>query len=146
MATFNATKVSSAALLAVPGIGDGQAPKVISATYAGTAALALNDVIQSPVLPKGAIVLDVMVVVNDLDSNGAPAITLDVGYGGDPDYFIAASTVGQAGGVARASALTAEPLVLADNDTIDVLVKAGPATGVATPRVTITVLFMPPNA
>jgi hypothetical protein len=146
MATLNATKVSSAAALASPGVGDGQSMKCVSATFVGVAALALNDVIQSPVLQKGSVVHDVMLVVNDLDSNGAPAITLDVGYGGDPDYFIAASTVGQAGGVARASALTAEPLVLADNDTIDVLVKAGPATGVATPRVTISVFFMPPNA
>ncbi len=146
MATFNATKVSSQASLAMPGVGDGQSAKVIAATYSITAALAANDIIQSPVIQAGSVVTDVMVVVSDLDTNGTPTITLDVGYGDDPDYFIAASTVGQAGGVARASAVTALPLVLAANDTIDVTVKAGPATGATTGTVTIIVTFLPRNA
>lgn len=146
MATFNATKVSSNALLAMPGVGDGQSAKVVAASYSLAAALALNDVIQSPLIQSGSVVVDVMVVVSDLDTGGSPAITLDVGYGDDPDYFIAASTVGQAGGVARASAVTAQPLVLATNDTIDVLVKAAPATGATTGTVTIIVTFLPRNA
>ncbi|MNR50356.1 hypothetical protein D3C85_1698620 [compost metagenome] len=85
-----------------------------------------------------------MVVVSDLDT--ATGITLDVGYGTDPDYFIAASTVGQTGGVARASAVTALPLTLTTNDTIDVLVKAAPTTGTTAFTVTITVFFLPVNA
>ena len=146
MATFNATK-GFGSTLAIAGIGDGQSPKVMVCTYTLTAALAINDVIQSPPLPKGAVVYDVMLAVTDLDTNGTPTITLDVGYGGDVDYFIAASTVGQAGGVARASAVTAAtPLSLTVNDTIDVLVKAGPATGATSGTVTLVVHYVMSNS
>lgn len=144
MATFKSTNTGAAN--AVPGIGDGHGIKAVSGVYSLAAALALNDVIQSPIIGAGSTVLDVIVVVTDLDTNGTPTITLDVGYGDDPDYFIAASTVGQAGGVARASAVTAKPLLLTANDTIDVLVKAGPATGATTGTVSITVIFFPANA
>lgn len=144
MATFNATNTGAAN--AVPGIGDGHGVKAVVGIFTLTAALALNDLILSPIVPKGATVFDVIVAVTDLDTGGSPSITLDVGYGADPDYFIAASTVGQAGGVARASAATAKPLVLDANDTIDVLVKAAPATGATSGTVSITVLFLPPNA
>ncbi len=128
-----------------PGVGDGKSLKCVTASYSLTAALALNDVLQSPQIQAGSTVVDVMVVVSDLDTGGSPAITLDVGYGDDPDYFIAASTVGQAGGVARASAITAQPLTLAKNDTIDVLVKAAPATGATTGTITLSVFLLPRN-
>jgi hypothetical protein len=143
--TFQATKVSSGTEQ-MPGIGDGQSLKCVSSTYSLAAALVINDVIQSALIQAGSTVVDVMVVVSDLDTNGTPLITLDVGYGGDPDYFIAASTIGQTGGVARASAVTALPLTLTTNDTIDVTVKAAPATGATTGTVTITVFFTPRNA
>lgn len=144
--TFNATKGFGSSL-AIAGIGDGQQAKVMVCTYTIAAALVINDVIQSPPLPKGAVVYDVMLAVTDLDTNGAPAITLDVGYGTDPDYFIAASTIGQTGGVARASAVTAAtPLTLTVNDTIDVLVKAAPATGATSGTVTLVVNYVMSNA
>lgn len=143
--TFQATKVSSSTEQ-MPGVGDGQGLKCASSTYTIAAALVINDVIQGPLIQAGSVVVDVMVVVSDLDTNGTPLITLDVGYGGDPDYFIAASTAGQTGGVIRATAVTALPLVLTTNDTIDVLVKAAPATGATTGTVTITVFFLARNA
>lgn len=141
--TFQATKVSSATDQ-MAGIGDGQALKCVSSTYTGTAALVINDVIQGALIQKGSTIVDVMVVVSDLDTS--TGITLDVGYGTDPDYFIAASTIGQTGGVARASAATALPLTLTTNDTVDVLVKAAPTTGTTAFTVTITVFFLPVNA
>ncbi|WP_439684859.1 hypothetical protein MNJPNG_04960 [Cupriavidus oxalaticus] len=142
--TFNSTNTGAAN--AVPGIGDGHGLKAVVGVYTLAAALVINDVIQSPTVPKGATVLDVMVVTTDLDTNGAPTITLDVGYGTDPDYFVAASTIGQTGGVVRASAATAKPLTLTENDTIDVLVKAAPATGATSGTISIVVTFLPPNA
>jgi hypothetical protein len=146
MATFNAIK-GFGSPLAIAGIGPGQSPSIMVCTHTVTAALALNDVIQSPPLPKGAVVYDVVLAVTDLDTGGSPAITLDVGYGADPDYFIAASTAGQAGGIARAAAVTASvPLVLTTNDTIDVLVKAGPATGATSGKVTLVVHYVMDNA
>jgi hypothetical protein len=139
MATYNTTKSSSAALYAMPGIGDGQSLKCMSASYAVTAgtALALNDVIQSPLIQAGSVIVDVTVVVSDLDTS--TGITLDVGYGVDPDYFVAASTTGQTGGVIRANAVTARPLVLTTNDTVDVLVKTA-ATGTAATTFTVDII------
>ena len=74
------------------------------------------------------------------------AHALDVGTGDDVQHFIAASTVAQAGGVARASAATAQPLTLTQDDTVDVNVRAAPATGAVTGTVTLHVFFLPPNA
>jgi hypothetical protein len=143
--TFQATKVSSSTEQ-MPGIGDGQSLKCASSTYTITAALVANDVIQGPLIQAGSVIVDVMVVVSDLDTGGSPALTLDVGYGTDPDYFAVAATTGQTGGVIRASAATALPLVLATNDTIDAKVATGPATGATSGTVTITVFFLPRNA
>lgn len=144
MTTYASTNTGAAN--AVPGVGDGHGLKAVVGVFALTAALAINDVIQSPTIPKGATIIDVMVASTDLDTNGTPTITLDVGYSGDQDYFIAASTVAQAGGAVRASAPTAAPLTLTQNDTVNVTVKAGPATGATTGTVSIAVLFLPPNA
>lgn len=142
--TFVSTNTGAAN--AVPGIGDGHQIKAVAGVYTLAAALVINDVIQSPTIPKGATILDVLVVTTDLDTNGTPLITLDVGYGDDPDYFVAASTTGQTGGVIRSSAVTAKPLTLTVNDTIDVLVKAAPATGATSGTISIVVLFLAPNA
>ena len=129
-----------------PGVGDSKALKCVTGVFTLTAALALNDVLQSPVLSQGSTIVDVMLITSDLDTNGTPLITLDVGIGGDTARFIAASTVGQAGGVARASAVAAQPLTLTSDDTVDVLVHAAPATGATTGTVTLHVFFLPPNA
>src|SRR3989304_3625397 len=75
---------------------------VRSATYALTAALVVNDVIQMFKLPSGATVHEVILASDDLDSNGTPAIALDVGDATAANRFIAASTVARTGGVARA--------------------------------------------
>ena len=138
MATFNATK-SFGSPLAIAGNGDGQSAKIMVCEYAWTTALLLNDLIQSPPLPKGAVVIDVSITTSSM---GAAAVTLDVGYGTDPDYFIAASTIGVAGGVARATAATAKPLVLADNDTIDVLIKVAPTTPTSTGSISLVVSYV----
>lgn len=143
--TFNGTKLTSPTDRAA-GPGDAGSVKCLAFYYDILAALVINDLIRSPELPSGATVLDVTLTTVDLDTNGAPAVTIDVGYGDDPDYFIAASTVGQAGGVARKSALTAKPLVLTAADTIDILIKAAPATSVTTGRISMEVYYLPPNA
>ena len=142
--TFNSTNTGAAN--AVPGIGDGHGLKAVVGVYSLAAALVINDVIQSPTIPKGATIIDVIVVSTDVDTNGSPAVTYDVGYGVDPDYFVQASTIGQTGGVVRASAATAKPLTLTENDTVDVLVKAAPATGATSGTISIAVIFLPPNA
>lgn len=126
------------------GHGCGNDLKFATGSYALTGALVVNDVIQMVKVPAGATVLDVLLVAGDLDTGGSPALTLHVGYGGDPDYWVVSSTVGQAGGLARASAATAVPLTFTAEDTIDVLVAVAPATGATTGTIYLTVYYTMP--
>lgn len=138
MATLQALKVSSTTEQ-MPGVGDGQSCKAAASSYTSTTAPAANDVIQGPLIQAGSTILDVTVVHSGLGAAGA----FEVGYGGDTDYFaVAAAAV--AGGVVRASAPTAQPLVLATNDTVDVRITGTGATAAVT--VTIIVWFLPRNA
>lgn len=144
MATiFKATRVASPDVMAGP--GESQSLKCAVSEFVLGAALVINDVIQGPTIPKGATIIDVMVTSTDVDTNATPTVTLDVGYGVNPSYFVAASTIGQAGGVARASAPTAKPLTLVSDDTVDVLVHAAPATGAIAGTISIAVFFLPLN-
>jgi hypothetical protein len=121
--TFTAEQAGSFNLFQPRG---GEAASIVSTFEVGTA-LVINDVLQMVKVPRDCTVTDVILVVDDLDTG--TTITLGVGYGGNPDYFIVASTVGQDGGLARADAVTAFPLELSANDTIDVLVVAAPTGG-----------------
>ncbi len=133
--TFTSTQGGSYNLYQPRG-GEGAS---VTETYEVTTALVINDVIQMVKVPKNCTVTDVKLIVDDLDTG--TTITLSVGNGDDPDYFISASTVGQAGGVARADAATGFPLALTANDTIDVLVAAAP-TGGGTGTVTLVVDYV----
>ncbi len=67
-------------------------------------------------LPKGHVVVDLVVDIDDLDSNGAPAAVFKVGVSGDDDAFIKASTAAQAGGVARLDNPDGIRLAASDSD------------------------------
>jgi len=140
--TFSATKTGGAQT-ASAGIGDGGTAKTMVCSYTWSAALVINDLIESPPIQAGSTILDAMIYT---DSMGAAAVTLDLGYGTDPDYFLAASTIGVAGGPARASAAAARPLLLTATDTIDLLVKVAPTTPTTSGTVTLIVTYLPPNA
>lgn len=138
MATFTtagaATTVSPFAPVGVLGVA--------SYTLSLTANVTANDVYEMVRLPKGAKIVDVTLSSTDLDTNGTPTITMSVGYGGDDDYFIVASTIGQTGGVARmAAATTGTLLTLTAEDTIDLKFPAVAAT-FAAGTVTLTVFYM----
>lgn len=138
MATVQATKVSSMTEQ-MPGVGDGQSAKVAVSQYTSVAALAVGDVIQGPLIQAGSVITDVMVHTTGMGAAGA----FEVGYGGDTDYWsVAAAAV--AGGVRRADAPTAAPLVLSQNDTPDIRITGQGATAGVT--YTITVTFLPRNA
>lgn len=100
-----------------------------------TGDLTLNNVIRMVKVPKGFVVSDVTLISTDLDTDGTPAITLSVGDGGATARYISASTAGQAGGLARATAGLGYQYTT--DDTIDVLVAAAPDVAAAG---TITVL------
>lgn len=124
--TFTATKARSTQ--ALPGAVAANVLAHISSDYALTQASVINDVYQMIRFPKSAVIIDVDIIVPDLDTS--TGILLDVGYGTDVDYWIAASNVGQAGGRARASTKESVPLTLTAEDTLDIKVNTA-ATGTA---------------
>lgn len=80
--------------------------------YVTEANLAAGDIIVLGPLEADTVPVDCKIITDDLDANAAPTITLSLGIlnaaGTDIDAaatstWIAASTVGQAGGVARAT-------------------------------------------
>lgn len=109
-------------------------------SYEISAALVLNDVIQMITVPNGMTVIDVILGTDDLDTDGSPAIVLDVGDGSDTDRFIDGATVGQAGGVASLNEVDGMGYTYTAEDTIDVLVQVAPATGATTGTIKLTVL------
>lgn len=138
MAILQATKVSSDTEQ-MAGVGDGQSSKIVASTFVSTTAPALNDIIQSALIQAGSTVVDVWIIHSGFGASS----TIEIGYGGDTDYF-AVSASGVTGGVIRMSAVTAQPLKLLTNDTVDVKINAAGATAAVT--VTIIVHFMPRNA
>jgi hypothetical protein len=110
---------------------------VREATYVPATALVVNDVIQMVPVAKGERVLDVQVITEILDSDGTPAIVLDVGDGGDTDRYIDGTTVGQTGGfavlgsgIAGDAEVTALHKLYTEADTIDILVQVAPDVAV----------------
>ena len=138
MATLTSSKVAST-VQARSGVNGVIA---VYATYTLTAALALNDVIQMVKVPAGATILSVKLTADDLDSNGSPAIVLDVGDGSDTDRFIDGATIGQAGGItAEQNVRTGFNYEYTAEDTIDVLVQVAPATGATSGDIKLQVMY-----
>lgn len=113
----------------------------ITASYEISAALVVNDVIQMVKVPAGATVLNVILQTDDLDTNGSPAIVLDVGDGTNTDLYIDGSTIGQAGGIEYMNVNTALGNTYTSEDTIDILVQVAPATGATSGTLTLTVIY-----
>lgn len=107
--------------------------------YEISAALVLNDVIEMVNVPKGARILELILETDDLDTNGAPAIVLDVGDGSSTARFIDGSTIGQAGGLDRLGSNLGYRYTAAD--TIDVLVQVAPATGATSGTIKLAVCY-----
>lgn len=141
MATFTANEAAATA----PAKGEGMSGncKVVVAEYEITAALALNDVVQMVKVPAGAIVSNVVLATDDLDTGGTPAIVLDVGDGGDADRYIDGSTVGQTGGITDSSNLAIDGIgyTYSVEDTIDVLVQVAPAAGATSGTIKLIVSY-----
>lgn len=87
-------------------------------THTFSSAPSANDILELAPLPANTKIIDLILDSDDLDSNGAPTITFDVGImsgnWGDEDnartcddVFFDGATVGQAGGVVRPTAKTA---------------------------------------
>ncbi len=127
-----------------PGSGMASSVKAKSQTIAVGTTLPINSFLVGPVVPRGSVLLDVIVDSTDLDSNGTPLITMATGVAGTPAAYIAASTVPRTGGRMRADVVGALPAVMTADTEIRATVTAAAATAAAG-TVTITVLFVPPG-
>ena len=89
--------------------------------------LAADDILDIGIIPATAQVVDVVIDSDDLDTDGSPALAFDVGVlTGTPgttgtrtcgNEFFAASTVAQAGGVARMTKKEGFRVARANTDT-----------------------------
>ena len=134
---------------------NGFEPIAIVGDFTVPATLPLNDVVEMVILPAGYVPIDAILATEDLDSGGAPAITLDLGLisgtaGAADDArtcgneAFAASTVGQAGGVARPTKANFALIAPTDADRgIGLKVAAAAATLVVGAKVRLTVLARP---
>lgn len=134
---------------------DGYEPVTLMGEYVVEAGLVINDVIEMVILPGGYVPIDQVLATDDLDSNGAPTITLDSGVisgvAGALDNTrvcgneaFAASTVAQAGGVARPTKKDFAFIAPIDTDRgMGLKVAAAAATLVVGAKIRLTVLARP---
>ena len=114
---------------------------VRSATYALSAALVLNDVIQMFKVPAGATIHEAILASDDTDTNGTPTIKYDVGDATTANRFISASIIGQTGGVARMDQSGGVGFKYTADTIIQVKVNTAPATGASSGNITLTVSY-----
>jgi hypothetical protein len=110
-----------------------------------SANLAASDTIRLCRLPAGHVPVDFILDSDDVDSGGSPTIAFNVGIedtiGATTNLtaFLAATNVGQAGGLARITTAASRRIAPVDYDRyVTLTVSTGPATGVATGKITGT--------
>ena len=90
-----------------------------------------NDEVGLFRLPKGAVVVGATIAATDMDTNGTPALAIDVGDDADEDRFFAASTVGQAGTLSTAMARTGFLYKYTSDTLVKAYIQTAAATGAA---------------
>lgn len=138
MATYNSSGVGNNA----PALGHGIAgnAKVATATVTCTAAPATTDTINFFDLPAGARVHLAVLSASDMDTNGSPALALNIGDAGSAARLFSASTVGQAGTASTAVAATGVGNLYTTKTRITGVASTNAATGAAG-TVTLSVLY-----
>jgi hypothetical protein len=102
MATYSSSQVTNSIPLSHHGPGGNV--KVAFADINCTAAPSTSDTINFFDLPAGARVLFAILESDDMDTNGTPTLTINVGDAGSATRYFSASTVGQAGTLSTAIA------------------------------------------
>ena len=120
-------------------IGGGSQSVIAYAEYNLTAALALNDVVNMMWVPAGAIITNVRLGGDQLDTGGTPTLTLDVGDASSATRFVSTSNVAQTGTVGS----TAVNFYQYTADTrIQVKAHAAPATGATSGKIKLEVTYL----
>lgn len=119
-----------------------------------SAGFGLNDVVNLVQIPANCALIDFFIDLPQLDSNGAPAITIDIGDGGSAQRFVAASP--QFGRSTTSTILSPEAASAVGNggwvqgslprkytaaDNLKMKIHAAPATAVTTGTITGYALF-----
>lgn len=82
-------------------------------------------------LPKGAVVVGILAVATDMDTNGAPALAFDIGDDSDEDRLMTNSNIGQAGTASTTLAATGAMYKYTADTRIKAYVRTAAATAAA---------------
>jgi hypothetical protein len=152
---MSTTYTTSQAALQFQPIDSAEAGDVVSVRgeFSLAAALVVNDIIEMGWLPANCVPVDVIVDTDDLDTG--TAAVLEAGIVGDPfrgtaadttdtNAFIDASTVGQAGGIARMNVVTGPRLASVSRPRrFGIKVATAPTTSATTGKIGMTLLYRP---
>lgn len=94
-----------------------------------TTAAANGDTFDFGTVPKGFRLLGATLESTDIDTNGTPTVTINVGDSGDADRIFVAATVGQAATLSSAIATTGFGYLYTADTVITGIIPTGPATG-----------------
>lgn len=137
MATYSATNYDKKPALSHGLSGNVKAARAVVSC---TSAPSTSDTLNFFYLPAGARVHLAVLEASDMDTDGTPTITLNIGDSGDADRLFAASTVAQAGTLSTAIA-TAGADYQYTSETLITGVAAANATAGAAGTVTLTVFY-----
>jgi hypothetical protein len=129
MPTYNSTNVANKT-----GVSAGGPAGNVNSAYAEvsiTAALTTADTINLFDLPAGSRVLAMTLEATDMDTNGTPTLAINVGDAGSASRYFSASTVGQAGTAAVASAVSGLHYKNTSKTRVVAVPSANAATGAA---------------
>jgi hypothetical protein len=96
-----------------------------------TAQLALNTLLGSIRIPKGAEIVSIILAADAMDSNGSPTLTMSIGDAASDSRLLAANSTPRAGGVVNTPARGAVGYQYTADTLVQVKVKAAAATAVA---------------
>jgi len=127
MATFDSTLISQNNQRVMPHAGISTISYFMSLT--STAAFANGDVLNFGMVPKGFRLLYACLESTDIDTNGSPTVTINIGDSGSATRIFSGSTIGQAGGITNTQATTGNGFLFTSDTLIVGAFGAGPATG-----------------
>jgi hypothetical protein len=139
MATYSSSAYTNNVPPATYGLGSNV--KVAYASVSCTAAPSTSDTLNFFYLPAGARVVFAALEASDMDTNGSPTLTLNIGDAGSASRLFSASTVGQAGTSSQALAVAGQGASFSTKTLITGTAAANAATGAAG-TVELTVFYV----
>lgn len=113
----------------------------VVSTYEITEAVEEDDIFEMVKIPKGAVIHEIILGLDELDTNVSPTLTFNVGDDGSETRFISAATCGSASNISRISNMTGFGYQYTADNTIDVTAAAAPATGATSGTITLVVIY-----